>query len=404
MKHLFMRNKYFLCVFFLNTLFAYGQQNTGIPVIQVNEKSETVELKLSDICSDVSYTKLEFDDKYPVARISTIHVTNEYIFLLSTATILRYTRDGKKVIKIGSIGQGPGEYLTGSDFAVDEINSKMYIKSNYTRNILVYDCDKNKYLYKFGLPYPSDFDSEIEKANNDKILMLGIKYRRHASTVRYFTYKLLNPKGEIIYEYTNPYFIKPKTEHQWQADGGKSCNTWMDDDYSFCSIHEKGADTIYRISSDLQMTPRFIVNCPIPRYNDHNACFYAETSKYLFWYFYNGNTKRTFFGYYDKEVKKSFIHKQVEFEGLNATELTRIKNRGVINDLDGGIPVMIPHSSHSSSHWHFFVEPFDLIEYVNSLEFKQAVVKDPKKKEELVRFVKTLVEDDNPVLVTLTLK
>jgi hypothetical protein len=395
-----MKYSLFIFIFFITC--AYGQQtkNAAIPVIRVDKNLAKTNLLLSDFCSDISYTKLEFDEKYPVATHGGMpFVTNKYIFLSTrTSQILRYTRDGKKVQMIGAKGKGPGEYLDGSSFVIDEKNNRMYIRANFTKSILVYDYDKNKFLFSFR------YDTEgywAEGFANDGVMLLrGLTNYRY--TPRYYPWVLLNSKGETIYRKVHPGFNKPKSDHRWRGEITGSSTAWKDAGNSFFSIQELGSDTIFGVSDKLQVTPRFIVDSPLRIKDENVAMFYAESSQHLFWSLSDDVQKKAFVGIYDKTAKKSFIYAQYTSDDLRNKD--KEKRRGVRNDIDGGPPVKIPFGMQSSSYWHFFVEPFDLIDYIDSPEFKKAVVKDPKRKESLLRFVKTLQEDDNPVLVSLKLK
>ena len=416
MKH--CNFKSFVCIASISCIFsmrAFCQENIveHIPLIEINEKLESTILKLSDICSDITYTKLEFDDKYPIAGSSTIHkyhVTEDYIFLLNKGIILRYTRDGKKVVNISQIGQGPRDYLMGSSFVIDEKNNTMYIKKNFTKSILVFDYDKNQYLRTFELPF--DYDCRIIRADNGMILMSGTLNNRHRPTKRYFSILLLNSEGKIMYEKTNPDYLIPKSEHRWSGNPSEGIHFWRESDNNFCSVREIGTDTIFGISNDMSILTRYIIQCPIQCLNANSASILGETNKYIFWSVTNCTTQYSFNGFYDKELSKSFItikkYKRSDWFNREIMDYDRKKmadDLGFINDLDCGRPVILPiRKAQSSTHWHYFIDAFELIEHVNSTAFKNAVAKDPKKKEEFERFVKTLEEDDNPILVTFTLK
>ena len=404
---------YITSVSFLFSMIAFSQENKieQIPIIEINEKLESVTLQLSDICSNITYTKLEFDEKHPItgsSSIHKIHVTDDYIFLLNKGIILRYTRDGKTVVNVSQIGQGPRDYLMGSSFVIDEKNKTMFIKN--AKNILVFDYDKNLYLRTFELPF--DYACKIIRADNGMIIMSGTLNNRHRPTQCYFSFILLNAEGKNLFEKTNPEFLKPKSEHRWGAVLSEGIDFWRAENNTFCSIMESGSDTIFSITKDITFSPRYIIQCPIKCYNENSASILGETNKYIFWSVTYCTTKYTFKGIYDKELNKSFItktkYKLIDWFDRKIMDLDTKKmadDLGFINDLDGGRPIVLPiYNSQSSTQWHYFIDAIELIEHVNSPTFKNAVAKDPKKKEELERFVKTLDEDDNPVLVTLTLK
>ena len=388
----------FICLSLcLSSVSAQQNRGTAIPVIEANRDLPKNDLSLSDFCSDISYTKLEFDNKYPVARISGLYVTDKYIFFNSRSSILRYTRDGKKVQMIGSLGQGPGEYLDGSSLVFDEKNNKIYIRANYTNNILIYDPDQNKYLSSFKI---QETEGQFLMASEGVLLQAGSTRHRYSS--KYYSWRLHDTKGKVVSEKRNPSFIVQKSDHRWKNEIAPTAYQWKDSNHSFCSIHERGSDTIFTISNKFQVIPRFVIKTSSYTQGENDITILSESPRYIFWRLDREAQKIAYSGVYDKKQKKSFIYAQNMYSDFSDEK--KKKALGIKNDLDGGLPVRAIATRSSSSHWHFFVEPYDLIEYVNSSAFKNAVVKNPRKKEELQRFVNTLEEDDNPVLVTLTLK
>ena len=385
--------KYFLFLFF--TVSINAQQS--IPVIEINKSLPEVDLKLSDICSDISYTKLEFDSKHPVDQTGVPDVTDKYIFFRSRQKILRYTRDGKTVQMIGSIGNGPEEYLPGSSFVFDYQLNRLYIQINYTQRVLIYDGDKNKYLNSFQI---EDTEGQFSIANNGRLLQLGNTRRRYSP--RYYAWQLLKSDGKIVYRKENTSFTKTRTNHRWEGNIAPSAITWKNSDNLFCSIQEIGSDTIFNISENLQTTPRFVIRSSVQTKGENAVNFLSESSRYLFWRLDDDVQKKSFSGVYDKILKKPFIYSQNKYSDYR--DDNKKKSIGIKNDIDGGLPVRAIMSNRSGSYCHFFVQPSDLIEHINSAKFRNAILKDPSKKKALIDFVKTLQEDDNPVLVTLKIK
>ena len=75
-------------------------------------------------------------DQSMLGEIRRIQVTDHNIWIDHGRefNIYRFSRSGKFLNKIGSIGQGPGEYTTYSTFLVDEDKKEVYIIAYTIRN------------------------------------------------------------------------------------------------------------------------------------------------------------------------------------------------------------------------------------------------------------------------------
>ena len=112
---------------------------SGVPVINLSEDVSTVpSLLLSEAAEKLEIVSLEMTDE------SVMQVTDHNIWIDHGREfyIYRFSRTGKFLNKIGSIGQGPGEYTTYSTFLVDEDKKEVYIIAN-TNGVLAYDFEGN---------------------------------------------------------------------------------------------------------------------------------------------------------------------------------------------------------------------------------------------------------------------
>lgn len=101
------------------------------------------EVKMSDIADEMVIIQPDSIDYQ-----GSLRVHSSFFFLVGTEQgILRYNNEGHLINKIGSVGQGPGEYLKFYDMAINEIDQIIY----------VYCLDKSKVL---SFTYEGDFLSE----------------------------------------------------------------------------------------------------------------------------------------------------------------------------------------------------------------------------------------------------
>ena len=118
---------------------------SGVPVINLSEDVSTVpSLLLSEAAEKLEIVPLEMTDESVLSDITEMQVTDHNIWIDHGREfyIYRFSRTGKFLNKIGSIGQGPGEYTTYSTFLVDEDKKEVYIIAN-TNGVLAYDFEGN---------------------------------------------------------------------------------------------------------------------------------------------------------------------------------------------------------------------------------------------------------------------
>ena len=128
-----------------------GQMQIGVDeVIRVDVRrsySTKKELILQDFM-DVEYIPLETNNDFLVQG-SVEDVGKNFIIVrnnIHDGNIFIFDRNGKAVHRINRMGQGPGEYhawsLTGG-IKLDEDNNELFINSDGTQSIIVYDLSGN---------------------------------------------------------------------------------------------------------------------------------------------------------------------------------------------------------------------------------------------------------------------
>lgn len=80
----------------------------------------------------------------------------------------------------------------------------------------------------------------------------------------------------------------------------------------------------------------------------------------------------------------------------------KVSNPQFTNDLCGGLP-FYPRSQ-TNNQWIALYEAADLLEQIDTDNLKNSDVLLPKKRDQLVQILQTLKEDDNPIVMIVTLK
>lgn len=113
--------------------------------IQINEPDGTSIIDLIDKES-VFLVNPEKSDESLLGLISRVEVYKGHIYakdMLVSKGIYIFNMDGKFVRKPTSIGQGPEEYTTLSDFKIDKKNDRLIINDRYNKTVSFLDLEGN---------------------------------------------------------------------------------------------------------------------------------------------------------------------------------------------------------------------------------------------------------------------
>jgi len=102
--------------------------------------SKPITLPLSKLVEECTLVQLETNDDIMVGPYPVVTITDNYIGVRESGRpYMLFDRSGKYLRNIGSIGQGPGEYIrTLHDDIIDEKNGLIYLSPNFQDKILVY--------------------------------------------------------------------------------------------------------------------------------------------------------------------------------------------------------------------------------------------------------------------------
>lgn len=354
---------------------------------------------LSDAVCDVEYIKLETTNESVLPPIPRIYVTDDYIVV--SEGILDYvyvfTRKGKFVRKIGRIGSGPGEYLIARSFTCDD--SLVYIQTNYLGKIMKYRLSDNS--FRGSIPIESKTAQEIFVLPNNR-MSTYIGSAAYIDDI--YTALLINMQGDTI-DYLRPNIdidqLKKKARHVLT----EQLVSWQTKDQ--VNVYEFNNDTIYGISSS-GIFPRYKLD--LGKYKMSEDVFYDL--KVRFKEEPNCITIRTGIECSDY-IYMSFNYQ----EDLWCAQYN--KNNGKIkcwkgkkddafifpfhNDVDGGNKVFTVNQIRGGYLGSRI--DYDVVdEYLTPEHFAKSEVKFPEKQAELIRLIKELKEDDNPILALYKLK
>jgi hypothetical protein len=110
----------------------------------------------SDIFKKINVIILENNDYALISDISGIEIYGNNIFIMDTHLVNKLfvfdKTTGKYLRQIGSLGQGPGEYLSVSDFCIDTIQKKIYLLDPAKSKIHKYNIETGKHIADVDIP------------------------------------------------------------------------------------------------------------------------------------------------------------------------------------------------------------------------------------------------------------
>ena len=371
MKYLFS----FLCLFCVLSVSA--QKPVVINLAKAISESPK-EIMLNELASDIRYVPLETtDDCLMNNEFYIMQYTGEDII---TSGIFHFDKNGKFLNKIGSKGQGPEEYLQGLFAFGDWKNKLLYVQNWTTLTCYGFDgtfvrsvptpqlnmgaaglFDENHILYSNDIYY-------ADKANPIQLYMVDSqngktvsKWRGHLEENK--KYGMILTSRDFMYNYDNSLFYKPALEN-----------------VIFKILSPKKRQLVYKFDcsgKDIDVSADEVD--PKKRFQFLSVYWAKETAQYLFVNYGMKNISRL--GIYDKE-KKTFTNVTIK------------------DNLASGYDI---HPAWTSDDNHLL-----MVYYAGGLlqdkEKRYSTGLLPERKKELDELLKNIKEDDNPVVILVTLK
>lgn len=408
---------------------------SGIPVINLSEDVSTVpSLLLSEVAEKLEIVPLEMTDESVLSDITEIQVTDHNIWIDHGREfyIYRFSRTGKFLNKIGSIGQGPGEYTNYSTFLVDEDKKEVYIIAN-TNGVLAYDFEGNfkrkivdiqMILQLFSSPY----DQYI--LNNQKFFATqNFGLYRPIDKDSLWSFVSLGDDFQKKKFFKNPAHVGREEQIiANRANMDRMVNYWMEyltsmDTYNAqLTLKYPDTDTIYCYDDATnQLLPQYAIFTDEEEgdyeathlwFKERKAFDYFSIKSYYptkdFIYLVGSKGEEVYTYCYNK--KDGSVRLQKRQSAITERDvpwfsfpLRQMKRDFVLdNDLGGGDFTVDSRSS--GKYWIDILEPGGDENWIDIDQIKSSTVIDESKKKELIQVLESVTEDSNPILMIATLK
>ena len=408
---------------------------SGIPVINLSEDVSTVpSLLLSEAAEKLEIVPLEMTDESVLSDITEMQVTDHNIWIDHGREfyIYRFSRTGKFLNRIGSIGQGPGEYVNYLTFLVDEDKKEVYIFST-NNGVLVYDFEGG---FKKQI---SDFQtmvgmfSSIYKQyilNDHKFFAIqNFGLYRSVDKDSLWSFVSLDDNFQKKRLFKNPVHVgKEEQIIANRANMDRMVNYWMEyltsvDIYNGqLTLKYPDTDTIYCYDDATnQLLPQYAIFTDEEKgdyeathlwFKDRKAFDYFSIFSYYptkdFVYLIGSKGEEVYTYCYNK--KDGSVRLQKRQSTITERDvpwfsfpLRQMKRDFVLdNDLGGGDFTVDSRSS--GKYWVDILEPGGDENWIDIDQIKSSTVIDESKKKELIRVLESATEDSNPILMIATLK
>ena len=370
--------------------------------------SDNQTLLLSDIVEDVEYVKLETTDDCLVAGSVRGFITNDDIYTLnkfSDEKLLRFDRKtGKFISQIGSIGQGPKEMIDpGFVFAKDSL---VYVSSSISNKVYVY-TNENQFVR--SVPFCKDRSSSEDGAGQT-ISVIDHQYIvRHPGQLQASFNCNQYIAADVIDMNSNRLFAMRDTSDVY---GIMLTLDWDPIRWYYkgnINFYNEPDRTVYAVTKD-SIIPRYYFNLGDNKWPVIDGKLTKEFFKYIkfksfretedYLYLYWNQSQKGYFARFNKKTETLDVQEQAKFWGGGWT----LGVPGLKNDIDGCnrnvdfIRLMDEQSSIVN-----MISASGKEDYIKVLKESQEV-KFPEKRQQLLKLLEEMGEEDNQILAIYKLK
>ena len=412
------------------------QDEEGTPVINLSSDnvSKVALLPLSEAAAKVEIVSLEVTDESLIGEITKMKVTDSDIWVkhYKDNHVLRFSRSGKFLNKVGKVGQGPEEYIRMADFFVDENTKEVYIQTTIV-GVKVYDYEGN-YKRTAAKTSPDDvfmtmyfqfalYDNKFFIAQN----LAFINKPTPKDSVWSFAWVDSTYQKKKIFK--NPVhigkedqIIKNRVQMNYMFNYWLESSTNIDTYNNQLTLKFPDTDTIYSYDSiKEELVPQYAIFVDEEKgdyeythlwFRDRKAFDYFSIHSYYSTkeniYLVGSKGEEVYIYCYNKQEKNVRLQKQQgEITERDVSWFSipfrRMECPFVLsNDLCGGDFIIDFRSS--GKYWVDVLYLGNDGNRVDLNQIKSSTVIDESKKKELIRVLESATEDSNPVLMIATLK
>jgi len=405
------------------------------PVIDVvNEIGNYQRVYCSDLFSSMELIPLETKKECLISMPCTV-ILNDSLIVTRTfsggmsmgvlgpvnTSLYAFDRSGKFLNPIGQKGQGPEEYISIGDPFFNTDQSTLFVQD--IKKVIEYDY-KGKFIRSFKTLEMDSLQLTRYAYAGNGLFIAKMRY----NGINIYNYCLMDEKGNLLKGYPNHIFYHKEREYRLVMT--HALTPVRVDNQLF--LKDFINDTIYSLSN-LELKPAFVFGFGpytypkdhIPNFNTSNPfpdnafMFFQRFGDFVGapnYFFYRIRIPKKFSGPKSKPVYNDIAgadvtDDQAVYGIYNIAKHTNVLldtepfyfQKGIINDLNGGLS-FIPKYYAGNNEVIDIWDPADMKEMLTDKYFASLKIKDPQAHQKLKELLKTLKDDDNPVVVVAKLK
>lgn len=358
------------------------------------DPNNNVKLNLSDIISSFEFVGLESKDEFYIGEVWKLDVVEGNIYALdmfNSASLNKYTLEGKHIYTIDEYGQGLGRFIGPQDFVIDEENNEIIIYDAASIKLLYYNLEtglfKREKILEFRI-------GRFEKLNKGRFVFhLNNQVGKGFEHNIIITDSLFNVENEYLkidnnFRRTFTYLPTNFTEYN------QYIYFTQPTDYNIYRFHKDSAlieSYLYVDFGDYSLPNEFF-----DYYESRKLRYkHAENSAYnISPYFESDN-----FIYMSYDFKEDIRKSRIESKLTG--KIFQFSKEDLVNDIGIGPLPLWPLSVYKNK-LIFLQQPIELIQYIEKMRGSMSVFEwkmFEEKNTSLLSFYNQINKDDNPYLI-----
>ncbi|MCL2739134.1 MAG: 6-bladed beta-propeller [Bacteroidales bacterium] len=253
-------------LFALLLLASCQAKQTDIPVVDIDNPTGSVDLKISDLLDNISIVPLETRDDLLLTTASgtSFTITGHYIIVKTNEKLLQFDRQGNYIRTLAYRGNGPNEFISIMTMLIDETRGILYY-NDARRDASVFSIDLNsgKFLAfpNSGLPSSSirAIDAEGNIYGNVSSASARMNMNTSGTSLSLSSSTQRAPDSLVLAYKYNPADSSTTTfagSHGFIVDHRNQIFLRQGDHISF--LYLPYSDTLYRLEGS-HMVPQYII-------------------------------------------------------------------------------------------------------------------------------------------------
>lgn len=352
---------------------------------------------LSQLALNVEYIPLETNDDCIIGR-GKYFFTDSLLFVSNRDHILKFSRNGKFLRKIGSPGRGPGEIDIIRTMSIIPDKRLIVIQKNSENKLLFFSFD-GKLIKTINIPYTW----MIKVMNDEKY----IAYDSGSAGSEKYTFRLTNEHGDTI-SVVNNYTTWDYVRHLTVVHPAFEPFYFYRNNFFFKAMYN---DTVYTLNSN-KIVPNYFINLgkfKLPdelrpeRININDIKIYTDNRiKYYFANVFEAANMIFLASYCYGIADPMYLLFDRDKQNGNLLVNKSGTSTGFINDWDGGMDFW-PTGSISNDQVFMVIDILAFQGVLEDKELSQKLIKFPEKQRQLENMISKLDVTNNPIIMVVTI-